>query len=177
MLEMLASEFHAKEVHYAVTGGLAVGILGAPRSTLDVDLLVQRNDLVKAHTILERLGYKRIHRTDNVSRYEGALVQQGVVDLLHAFRPHSLAMLKRARRRKLPGLGISLPVLQAEDVIGLKIQAIANDPARKIRDEADIEALAKANQKRLNWRRIMEYYEIFGMTRNGLELRKRVRRG
>lgn len=176
MLTALSLEFHKKKVRYALTGGLAVSVLGRLRSTLDVDLLVRRNDLMKVHRILRRLGFRRTHRTRNVSRYQGGRTRRGVVDLLHAFRPHSMAMLKRAKRRQLSGLGITLPILQVEDVIGLKIQAIANDSSRKAGDEADIEALARANRKQLNWRRIMEYYEIFNMTRDGLDLRRKVRR-
>jgi len=55
-------------------------------------------------------------------------------------------------------------VLLPEDVIGLKVQAIANDPEnRRAKDSADIVALMEARGAGLDWGRMGEFYKLFGM--------------
>ena len=52
-------------------------------------------------------------------------------------------------------------MLLPEDIIGLKVQAIANDPSRKNADLADIESLLKLHARRLDWQLIQSYFELF----------------
>jgi hypothetical protein len=59
-------------------------------------------------------------------------------------------MLGRARRRLLRGARLRVPVVDAEALIGLKLQALVNAPARRAREEADIEALFAAQRGSLN---------------------------
>ncbi|MEO6777094.1 MAG: hypothetical protein ABI467_29455 [Kofleriaceae bacterium] len=47
----------AATVPYAVCGGLALGILGYPRSTLDIDLLISNDDLARAKTAVTGAGF------------------------------------------------------------------------------------------------------------------------
>ncbi len=44
-------------VTYAVCGGVAVSIHGAPRATKDIDILIARADLAKALDVVRPLGY------------------------------------------------------------------------------------------------------------------------
>ncbi|MEP6903320.1 MAG: DUF6036 family nucleotidyltransferase [Actinomycetota bacterium] len=46
-----------KQIDYAVCGGWAMAIHGAPRATVDIDLLVQNENLSKVWRIAEDLGY------------------------------------------------------------------------------------------------------------------------
>jgi hypothetical protein len=46
-----------EKLEYAVAGGLALAIWGAPRATTDIDLLVRRADLGHALIIAKRLGF------------------------------------------------------------------------------------------------------------------------
>jgi len=45
-------------VEYALVGGLAVAVWGAPRATQDIDLLVQAEQLEAALAAVEPLGFK-----------------------------------------------------------------------------------------------------------------------
>lgn len=49
---------HDAELDYAVCGGLAVAIHGAPRATKDIDLLVQEDDVSRVLEVLRPLGYR-----------------------------------------------------------------------------------------------------------------------
>ena len=59
-----------------------------------------------------------------------------------------------------------------EDIIGLKVQAIANNPLRRAQDTADIQALANRFGATLNWPRILEYYALFDLSGEGQRLQK-----
>lgn len=52
-------------------------------------------------------------------------------------------------------------VLRPEDIVGLKVQAMVNDPKRRAKETADIEALVAANLESLDWDIIREFYELF----------------
>ena len=57
-LHAIAAALHAGGVRYAICGGVAVTIHGATRSTKDLDLLVQRDDVDRVLELVRPLGYK-----------------------------------------------------------------------------------------------------------------------
>jgi hypothetical protein len=56
-LENLVDAFTREAIEYAVCGGLALTILGHPRTTMDIDVLVRREELTRAMTIARQLGF------------------------------------------------------------------------------------------------------------------------
>lgn len=56
-LESIVDALAAEAVEYAVCGGLALGILGHPRMTKDIDLLIRPADLDRALLVVKVLGY------------------------------------------------------------------------------------------------------------------------
>ncbi|MBI5595706.1 MAG: nucleotidyltransferase family protein [Elusimicrobia bacterium] len=172
-LRLLLDGFEARGIRCAAIGGFALGLLGAPRATLDLDFLVHRDDLTALHVLMLSLGYSRRFVSENVSQYSSADRSLGYVDFLHAFRRVSLGMLDRARESAPLAGGRRLRVLEREDVIGLKVQAMANDPARAAKETADIEALAQACRGKLDWGRLEEYFAMFKMSERLALLRAR----
>jgi len=173
VLKALLDELQRQRVRYGAIGGFALVALGVPRMTLDVDFLVHRDDLTMFDQSLQQLGYRRVAMTENVSHYRHADRAWGSIDVLHAFRPHSLAMLERAAEHPLFGATQHLKVLQPEDIIGLKIQAMANDPLRQLKERTDIEALAARYGPQLDWRRVREYYALFELDTEAQQLQER----
>ena len=53
----LIGRINEKQIDYAVCGGWAMAIHGAPRATVDIDLLVANENLSKVWKIAEDLGY------------------------------------------------------------------------------------------------------------------------
>jgi hypothetical protein len=53
----LIAALEAESLEYAVAGGLAVAIWGAPRATTDIDLLIRRGDLARVLILSRRLGF------------------------------------------------------------------------------------------------------------------------
>lgn len=173
VLKTLLAEFERHRIRYAAIGGFAMSMLGVPRATMDLDLVVAAEDLEAVHTIMGTLGYLRVAQTENVTRYGHPDGAWGVLDVIHAFRTPSKEALARAKAHPALGGSVSIQVAEPEDVIGFKVQAIANNPGRHTQDEADIERLAERYHGRLDWERIQTYYDLFEMGEDGRELRKR----
>ena len=100
-----------------------------------------------------------------MSNYLGTKIELGRVDFLHAHRSYTRAMLARAASKKILDGKFELRVLGPEDLIGLKVQSMANDPSRYNRDMSDIESLISENRATLNMQLIREYFKLFGLER------------
>jgi Uncharacterised nucleotidyltransferase len=150
-------------LRYAVIGGIAMAMRGVQRATFDLDFLLMLEDMASAREILLQEGYACVYQSENVSHFQktgGALAR---VDVLHAFRGPSLSMLQRAEKLPL-GDSCLVPVLQIEDLIGLKVQAATNDPMRALGDWSDIYRLviqAADSTKAMNWPLIEDYLVLF----------------
>lgn len=159
VISSLLQRFKEHRVRYGLMGGFALGLWGVARSTVDLDILVHRDDLAKIDTIMKDLAYECKFRSENVAQYTSPLGRYGEVDFLFAFREASRGMLERSVEKKIFGGELAIKVLLPEDLIGLKLQAIKNNPARREQDMADIKALC-AVQRELDWRLIRQYGEI-----------------
>jgi hypothetical protein len=57
-LTSLVAVLHDSGVEYALVGGLAVAVWGAPRATQDIDLLVRPESIASALAAAERCGFR-----------------------------------------------------------------------------------------------------------------------
>ncbi len=155
----------AARIRYATIGGFAMALRGVQRTTVDLDFILMLEDLARADEILRGFGYERAFRSENVSHYISADGDWGRIDILHAFRGPSLGMLRRADLIEIEP-GISLRVVQIEDIVGLKVQALCNDPSRAEGDWHDIRQLvrtAHAQGATLDWDLLGDYLSLFRM--------------
>lgn len=163
VLEKVLRGFEELEVHYALIGGFALGLWGLGRATMDLDFLILKDDMPKVDNLFRSLGYTCAYRSENVSQYVSPLGILGTIDCLHAFRKATLAMLERAEEKAIFQGKLRIRVAQPEDLIGLKFQAMRNDPSRKDQDLADVKGLVRLFGGQLDWSRIREYAEILDM--------------
>lgn len=150
-------------VRYALIGGFAMALRGVQRSTVDLDFILMMEDLEKADAIFLRQGYSRVFRSENVSHYEADELELGRIDILHAFRGPTLGMLKRADRIDVAD-SLSMPVVQIEDIIGLKVQASVNDSRRHHKDWSDIRQILEAcaeSKHSVDWEILEDYLDLF----------------
>lgn len=162
VLKQLLTAFHEQNIRYALMGGFALGAWGLPRGTVDIDLLVHREDMTRVDAIMRGLGYEIRNSTENVSQYISPLKIFGEVDFIHAFRSHSLSMLDRAEDRMFFDGKLPVRVLRIEDLIGFKLQAMTNNEKRKALDLYDIETLMAAKAAEIDWLLVKEYFSLFG---------------
>ena len=169
-LTVLIKEFKKQDINYALIGGFAMGILGVPRNTIDIDFIVSSEGTTKVESLMMSLGYKKVFSSENTAQYVSPFEEFGEVDFLHAFRPISLKMLKKANKSKIFDNKLEIKVLRPEDIIGLKIQAIANNPSRLHKDFSDIEELIK--MQKIDWTLIESYFKLFEMRDKFEQLKK-----
>jgi hypothetical protein len=53
----ITNALNEREIEYAVCGGWAMAILGFPRATIDIDLLIPAEDLDKVWRVAQSFGY------------------------------------------------------------------------------------------------------------------------
>ena len=159
----VGTRFDEVSIRYALIGGFAMALRGVQRATVDLDFILMLEDLEAADSIFKELGYERRFKNENVSHYLSENQNPGRIDILHAFRGPSLSMLERADRIEVAP-GLTLPVVQPEDIIGLKVQAAVNDPRRATSDWADIRMILESSAvilREMDWDLIADYLDVF----------------
>ncbi|MCU0591631.1 MAG: nucleotidyltransferase [Desulfobacterales bacterium] len=163
VLQNLLRRFSEAGVEVALSGGLALSTMGVFRFTKDIDFVVLEESAGAVEKIMTALGYeKQGFSSAEILSYISPLKALGQVDFLVARRKYSRAMVKRARAMPVVDGELTVKVLQVEDVIGLKLQALANDPQNRYAvDAPDIQRLLKLHGSRLDMARVREYFGLF----------------
>lgn len=125
---------------------------GSTRATIDLNLLIQEDDKKKLRAIFKKNGFTLIFESTEVLQFTGT----GYVDVKLARRPIFRQILQNATL----GGPENIRFAQAEDLIGLKIQAYFNDRTCEFQDKADIQYLIE-NVPDLHWNIIKTYVDIF----------------
>ncbi len=127
-----------------------------------IDILLLVDDLDKADEILTGCMYSCVHRSPHLSQYTSGLKPLGSIDILHASKTISKEMLSRVERFRVFNKYM-IPVLSPEDIIGLKVQAIANDALREATDLNDMRLLLEYQLQRkrlIDWELLDEYFSL-----------------
>jgi hypothetical protein len=164
-LSLAAEALRKENIKFALIGGFALAAHGVVRATQDIDLLVEGSKKERAKQSLLSAGFNLAFENDEVMHFSGI----GQIDTLLANRSATLDMLNRAK----PINDFPVPVVSAEDIIGLKIQAYKNDPKREFQDKADIQSLLGSVQN-LDFNLIKKYADLFDEWDFISELRKRI---
>jgi len=173
VIRRVVGALEAADIHYALIGGFAMALRGVQRATMDLDFILMLEDMAKADEILRTAGYERIFHSSNVSQYQSPDRDWGRIDILHAFRGPTLGMLKRAEALTVLD-DLTIRVVQLEDIIGLKVQAVVNNPARETRDWVDIRMILEAAKEQgtaIDWTLVTDYLKIFGLEARLAELK------
>ena len=161
LLEQL-EEFNARLIacgaRYALIGGLALSAHQLPRATQDIDFLLNRLDADIVDALLTSLGYSCIHRSEDAANYRRGA---GAIDFIYAYRPRALLLIETAQLRQVGAQ--SLNVVTVEGLIGLKLQALTNDP-RRVQDGVDIRNLIEKHNADLNLTQLYDYFLLFDKT-------------
>ena len=160
---MLALSFEKENLPYALIGGFALEAAGVVRATMDIDLLVLSRNKDSIKSIMLSNGYTILHESKEVLNFIGDDANPGRVDFLLAHRKYALSMLKRAQKKKVFGGRTQTYVVAPEDLIGLKVQAAANDPDRFEQEMVDIRMILNNCPDKLDHDRIKEYFNLFDM--------------
>lgn len=163
VIEFLVSQFQQQKIDFAFIGGFGLQSAGVARSTVDIDMLVLAADAQKVKEIMRAKGYELLHESPEILNFLSQQPQWGRVDFLLAHRQYALTMLKRAKSVEAFGGLRTFKVAAPEDLIGLKVQAVANTPERRDKDMADIRQLLDLRRKTMDMNLVREYFQIFEM--------------
>jgi len=163
VLRTLIDRFHRQQIDFALSGGLALSTMGIFRFTKDIDFVVDEVSREAIHQIMEGLGYeKQDFSTEEIISYVSPLKVFGQVDFLLARRKYTKAMMGRAKKHPVFDGEFEVKTLLPEDLIGLKIQAIYNDPKnRYLIDAPDIQQILVLHQDKMDMNLVREYFRVF----------------
>lgn len=139
-LETIAGFMDDQGYRYALIGGLALAAYGHPRATLDLDLVVERDDQDRIVHFMESLGFNTMHRSKGYSNHSHSNPEMGRVDFVYIHGRTSEQLFDAAADVEGPG-GRMVPVPKAEHLVAMKVLAMKNDPARSFQEMADIRSL------------------------------------
>jgi hypothetical protein len=176
VLRFLIKEFQEQEVRYALIGGFALGAWGIVRATTDIDFLVVKDDFPRIENIMESHSYRCIFKSENVAQYFSEIEPFGSIDYLLAFRHIALSMLQRSVNKKLFSGELEIPTLLPEDIIGLKVQALANNPEREELEAGDIVRILEVYWNNVDWTTLKKYFILFNREKEYLKYETRFRK-
>lgn len=160
VLPILFKELQGQGVDFAMIGGVALYAYGIERTTFDIDFMIFATDAEKVDAMMQAHGYRVLNRTATFANYVSDDADLGQVDFMYAQKERSTAMLRRAEERWVAGHNVK--VLQVEDVIGLKVLSLSNNPKRASKDQWDIEDLMRRYHRKLDWQLVRDYFKLFG---------------
>jgi hypothetical protein len=140
VLGLVSGFLEEKGVDFAVIGGVAIVAYGLPRTTLDLDLIVEssaQDDLIR---FLESRGYETLHRSSGYSNHQHSNPIYGNLDFVYVGAETGREIFGACRIVTGPG-GRPIRLPKPEHMAALKVSAMKNDPARTFHDMADVRFL------------------------------------
>ena len=139
-LDLIAGFLARRAGRSAVIGGIALAAYGNPRTTIDLDFIVEgdlQDDLI---AFLESEGFETLFRSSGYSNHQHPDPERGRLDFVYIRGETTEKIFSECRRLPGPG-GITILVPKPEHLAVLKAQAMKNDPARAPSDLADVRFL------------------------------------
>jgi predicted nucleotidyltransferase len=156
---------HAKAeelgLKYLVIGGHAVNAYGIPRTTIDVDFLVQREERDRWMVLLNREGFSLAHDGGNFLQFSPPYGTEWNLDLM-LVNDSTFTKLQTAAKQ-VHMLGIATFVPSVEHLISLKLHALRfGPPHRYDKDLVDVLTLIRATEIDVHAESFKEIIEQFG---------------
>jgi hypothetical protein len=136
LMQDLSNLLKDNNIDFAVIGAIALSVHGQVRGTDDIDVLV--SDIPSRMPDADYMRKFNFYRSKS-STGAGAVIDHrtnGMVELLLANNPLRQWSIDTAT--KIMVLGVEVPVVSPAALIGLKIQAMVNNPKRASKDAPDI---------------------------------------
>ena len=159
MIRSLVQSLNRLRVDYAITGAIAASYYGAPRTTVDFDI-VAYGSLENIRRLVKALHYARIEAEEETFRRAVRRGAYNIASCKDTMSPHTIdVILQRRRFAKVAGraLGLNTRYQLPEELIRMKLRMIraTRPPERALKDIDDIHAILK--NTRVSLRRIKAY--------------------
>ncbi len=144
----------------AVIGGIALAAYGNPRTTIDLDFVVDGGLQDELIAFLEAEGFETLFRSSGYSNHEHPDPEKGRLDFVYVRGDTAEKLFAGCRLLLGPG-GRSILVPKPEHLAALKATAARNDPSRAPGDLADVRFLL--GLPGVDHPTIREYFERQGL--------------
>lgn len=158
-LDLIAGFLAGRAGRSAVIGGIALAAYGNPRTTIDLDFIVEGELQDELIAFLEVQGFETLHRSSGYSNHDHPDPERGRLDFVYVRGETAERVFSECRR--LPGpSGSAILVPKPEHLAALKAQAMKNDPSRAPSDLVDVRFLL--GLPNVDRGLIREYFERLG---------------
>lgn len=140
VLRTVSGFLEEQHIRFAVVGGVALASYGLPRTTLDLDIVVEGRAQESVIGFLESLGYQTVHRSPGYSNHTHPEASWGDFDCVYVGGETAEKLFAACRVLAGPG-GLQMPVPKPEHLAAMKVLAMKNDPARTFQEMADLRFL------------------------------------
>lgn len=160
MIETVSGFLEERGLRYAVIGGMALAAYGLPRTTVDLDFVVDSTAWEPLASFLDSLGFGTLHRSEGYSNHLHPDSVKGRIDFVYVRGRTAQQLFESVRH--LPGpRGKQIPVPKPEHLAAMKVLALKNDPSRTFQEMADIRFLLALPG--VNRAEIQSYFERHGL--------------
>ncbi len=163
LLKNLATLAKERCLQFLLIGGHAVILMGVPRFTRDVDLLIPDFQKKEWEEILKKLGYTKIHQTDAFVQFVHASITDAPpVDFMVVDRSTWEKLHKEAICYKVEG-DLELPLPAAVHLVAMKLHALSSQYRPKENsDWSDILNIIKLQKLSLNDEQFIKIIKRYG---------------
>ena len=140
VLEWITRHLEGQDYRFAVIGGVGLAAYGMPRTTFDLDFIVESRAQDEIVRLLESKGYETLHRSSGYSNHEHPDPDSGRIDFVYVEGETVRRIFASLRFVEGPS-GFPMPVPHPEHLIAMKVLAMKNDPVRIFREMEDIRFL------------------------------------
>lgn len=145
--EKLARNLLKHDIKYAIVGGFALNVHGFKRQTIDVDVLMSKDDLVKFKQKIQHNGFAPRFRGAEKS-FRDPTSNVGVDIIVSGTfpgdgKPKSLAFPEVTSENVMEIDGLT--VIDLKTLIDLKLTSYQNLPMSRMKDRTDVSGLVKFN--------------------------------
>lgn len=169
VLRRVAAFMDERGFRFALIGGVALAAYGLARTTLDLDLVVERRAQEELIAFLESLGFATLHRSTGYSNHLHPDPSWGRLDCVYVGGSTSEALFAACQIQAAPG-DLQVPLPKPEHLAALKVVAMKNDPGRTFQEMADIRFLLQL--PRVDRREVKAYFERHGLRERFDDLEK-----
>jgi hypothetical protein len=131
-LRALLSAASRRDLPFLLIGGNAVILLGFPRMTIDIDLLVPAEKRPQWLDLMRELGFRLLHGTEAFAQFQPGVEGMAPVDFMFVDAPTWTGLDSQARQETVADQPVRIP--RVEHLVALKLHA-ASSPIRAAREQ------------------------------------------
>ena len=159
VFQSVSGYFEREQLDYAVIGAFALYGYGYVRATQDIDFVTRLQNQNKIIGFLENVGFETLNRSDGFSNHLHPIGSTRV-DFVYIDGSTAEEIFGATTKIVLFDT-ITVPVVNAEHLIALKLFAAQNNPDRLFKELSDIkELLARSKVNALS---VKNYFAKYGM--------------